>query len=441
VAVKKVITKKTAVTAKKKPVLTKTVKASVKKEDKPKKKVATKMATKVVAQVKKVIAKTKAVATKTAAPKKMQKEKTVELVTKKKSPLAPLGNKHMTDSKESAIEDEIDISLEKLVIEDEEGSESYPEEFIFEELGNDEEISDEDVEEESARINEKRKFHLSAKALDATQMYLSEIGFSPLLSAEEEIHYARLSLKGDANARRRMIESNLRLVVKIARRYINRGLALLDLIEEGNLGLIRGVEKFDPERGFRFSTYATWWIRQTIERAIMNQTRTIRLPIHVVKELNVYLRAARVLTQQLDHTPTAEEIAEMLDKPVEDVKRMLNLDERITSVDVPIGKDSDKSLLETLADPNNIDPATMLLDDNLRENIETWLAQLPEKQGQVLAYRFGLLGQEKSTLEEVGRKIGLTRERVRQIQVEALRALREIMEVNGLSGKMIFEDE
>ncbi len=439
--VKKVITKKTAATAKKKPAPIKTAKASVKKEDKPKNKVATKMATKVVAQVKKVIAKTKAVATKAvatkaAAPKKTQKEKTVELVTKKKPPLAPLGNKHMTDTEASSFEEEADISLEKLAIDDE----GYPEEFIFEEL-DEELVEEDDAEEGNARINEKRQFHLSAKALDATQMYLSEIGFSPLLSAEEEIHYARLALKGDANARRRMIESNLRLVVKIARRYINRGLALLDLIEEGNLGLIRGVEKFDPERGFRFSTYATWWIRQTIERAIMNQTRTIRLPIHVVKELNVYLRAARVLTQQLDHTPTAEEIAEMLDKPVEDVKRMLSLDERITSVDVPIGKDSDKSLLETLADPNNIDPATMLLDDNLRENIETWLAQLPEKQGQVLAYRFGLLGQEKSTLEEVGRKIGLTRERVRQIQVEALRALREIMEVNGLSGKMIFEDE
>ena len=144
----------------------------------------------------------------------------------------------------------------------------------------------------------------SQKAMDATQIYLGEIGFSPLLSAEEEVYFSRLALKGDQAARKRMIESNLRLVVKIARRYINRGLALLDLIEEGNLGLIRAVEKFDPERGFRFSTYATWWIRQTIERAIMNQTRTIRLPIHVVKELNIYLRAARELSQKLDHEPT-----------------------------------------------------------------------------------------------------------------------------------------
>ena len=175
------------------------------------------------------------------------------------------------------------------------------------------------------------------KNLDATQLYLGEIGFSPLLSAEEEVFFARKALKGCSASRKRMIESNLRLVVKIARRYNNRGLALLDLIEEGNLGLIRAVEKFDPERGFRFSTYATWWIRQTIERAIMNQTRTIRLPIHVVKELNVYLRTARELTQKLDHEPTAEEIAASLDRPVEDVTKMLRLNEKITSVDTPIG--------------------------------------------------------------------------------------------------------
>ncbi|HVC37373.1 MAG TPA: sigma-70 family RNA polymerase sigma factor, partial [Gammaproteobacteria bacterium] len=175
--------------------------------------------------------------------------------------------------------------------------------------------------------------------LDATRMYLSEIGYSPLLTAEEEVYYSRRALKGDEVSRRRMIESNLRLVVKIARKYINRGLPLLDLIEEGNLGLIHAVEKFDPERGFRFSTYATWWIRQTIERAIMNQTRTIRLPIHIIKELNLYLRAGRKLSQSLDRAPSPEEIAELLDKPIEDVKRLLGLNERVTSMDTPIGKD------------------------------------------------------------------------------------------------------
>jgi len=276
------------------------------------------------------------------------------------------------------------------------------------------------------------------KTLDATQMYLNEIGFSPLLSAEEEVYFSRLSLKGDEAARKRMIESNLRLVVKIARRYINRGLTLLDLIEEGNLGLIRAVEKFDPERGFRFSTYATWWIRQTIERALMNQTRTIRLPIHVVKELNVYLRAARQLTQKLDHEPKPEEIAEMLDRPVQDVKRMLKLNERVTSIDVPMGYDSDRSVVENITGDNITDPSELLQNDNLHGSLTEWLSELSEKQREVIARRFGLLGYEMSTLEDVGREIGLTRERVRQIQVEALKRMRSIMEKEGLSGQTIF---
>jgi RNA polymerase nonessential primary-like sigma factor len=276
------------------------------------------------------------------------------------------------------------------------------------------------------------------KTLDATQLYLNEIGFSPLLSPEEEVYYARMAMRGEEAGRKRMIESNLRLVVKIARRYVNRGLSLLDLIEEGNLGLIRAVEKFDPERGFRFSTYATWWIRQTIERAIMNQTRTIRLPIHVVKELNVYLRAARELTQKLDHAPTAEEIAELLDKPVADVKRMLGLNERVASVDTPLGIDSDKSLLDTIPDTHVSDPAEMLQNDDMRASIGDWLGELTEKQREVVARRFGLRGYETSTLEEVGREIGLTRERVRQIQVEALKRLRDILEKQGLSSESVF---
>ncbi|MFA6038218.1 MAG: RNA polymerase sigma factor RpoS [Legionellales bacterium] len=277
------------------------------------------------------------------------------------------------------------------------------------------------------------------KVADATQMYLGEIGFSPLLSAEEEIYFSRKALSGCDASRKRMIESNLRLVVKIARRYINRGLSLLDLIEEGNLGLIRAVEKFDPERGFRFSTYATWWIRQTIERAIMNQTRTIRLPIHVVKELNVYLRAARELAQTLDHEPSAEEIADLLDRPIEDVKRMLGLNECVvTSVEDPLGSDSDKTVLDTLADDQNTDPAQLLQDQNLRENIDQWLHDLTEKQREVVVRRFGLRGHEMATLEEVGNEIGLTRERVRQIQVEALKRLREILESQGLSQDSLF---
>ncbi|EAW31086.1 RNA polymerase sigma factor, partial [marine gamma proteobacterium HTCC2143] len=193
-----------------------------------------------------------------------------------------------------------------------------------------------------------------------------------------------------------------------------------------------------PERGFRFSTYATWWIRQTIERAIMNQTRTIRLPIHVVKELNVYLRAARELTQKLDHEPTPEEIAELLDRPVADVKRMLRLNERVASVDTPLGADSDKSLLDTIPDTHVSDPAEMLQDDDMKASISEWIGELTEKQREVVARRFGLRGYETSTLEEVGREIGLTRERVRQIQVEALKRLRDILEKQGLSSESVF---
>lgn len=276
------------------------------------------------------------------------------------------------------------------------------------------------------------------KTFDATQLYLNEIGFSPLLSAEEEVYFSRLALKGDEAARKRMIESNLRLVVKIARRYVSRGLALLDLIEEGNLGLIRAVEKFDPERGFRFSTYATWWIRQTIERAIMNQTRTIRLPIHVVKELNVYLRAARELTQKLDHEPSPEEIAKLLDKPVADVEKMLGLNERVTSIDNPVGPSSEKTLSETIPDQHVSDPSMLLQSSDLHQNLDSWLDELTEKQREVVARRFGLRGHETSTLEEVGREIGLTRERVRQIQVEALKRLRGILEQQGLNSEALF---
>jgi len=275
--------------------------------------------------------------------------------------------------------------------------------------------------------------------LDATQIYLSEIGFSPLLSAEEEVYFSRLALKGDEPSRKRMIESNLRLVVKIARRYNNRGLPLLDLIEEGNLGLIRAVEKFDPERGFRFSTYATWWIRQTIERAIMNQTRTIRLPIHVVKELNIYLRASRELIQKLDHEPTAEDIALHLDKPVADVNKMLKLNERIASVDTPFAGDSDKALLDVIADEKSAGPESDLQSQDMSKNIVHWLNELNTKQREVLARRFGLMGYEAATLEDVGSEIGLTRERVRQIQVEALKRLRDILSQQDLSIEAIFQ--
>ena len=273
-------------------------------------------------------------------------------------------------------------------------------------------------------------------SLDATRLYLNEIGFSPLLSAEEEVYFARRALKGDEQARKRMIESNLRLVVKIARYYMNRGLAFLDLIEEGNLGLIHAVEKFDPERGFRFSTYATWWIRQTIERALMNQTRTIRLPVHVVKQINSYQKTARRLAQTMDHEPGPEDVARTLDLPLKDVQNILGLSERLSTVE-SVSVDKDKMLQETVADENQVDPSSLLQVEEIQANLDLWLSQLNDKQRQVVEQRFGLKGDDVATLEEVGARIGVTRERVRQIQVEALKRLRRILEKEGVSGDQV----
>ena len=281
---------------------------------------------------------------------------------------------------------------------------------------------------------------VSVGELDPTRLYLNEIGFSPLLSAEEEVLFARRARRGDVQARKRMIESNLRLVVKIARRYMNRGMALLDLIEEGNLGLIRAVEKFDPERGFRFSTYATWWIRQTVERALMNQIRTVRLPIHVVKEINSCLRAARRLAQRLDREPRPEDVAGELQLPIEDVKRMLRLNERVASVDARAGFESDKSLLDTIPDENNLDPSVLLQDSDVHQRMDLWLRQLTDKQYAVVERRFGLHGRDVATLEEIGSELGVTRERVRQIQMEAMRRLRQILEREGFSLAALFSE-
>ena len=279
----------------------------------------------------------------------------------------------------------------------------------------------------------------SSQGIDATRVYLNELGKSKLLTADEEKIYGKRALQGEEEARRIMIESNLRLVVKISRRYLNRGLPLLDLIEEGNLGLIRAVEKFDPDRGFRFSTYATWWIRQTIERAIMNQTRTIRLPIHIVKEMNVYIKAQRLLTQTLDHEPSAKDIAEHLDKPIKTVVKMLKLNERVTSVDVPAGKDFERPLLESISDEDASSPVEQLQEENIKDNITHWVYQLSDKQREVICRRYGLCGYENSTLEQVAQELGVTRERVRQIQMDALKRLKEILEVGGYSFESIFQ--
>lgn len=273
------------------------------------------------------------------------------------------------------------------------------------------------------------------ESTDPTQIYLNEIGFSPLLSAEEEVTLGRLVQKGDEKARRKMIESNLRLVVKIARRYYKRGVEFLDLIEEGNLGLLRAVEKFDPERGFRFSTYATWWIRQTIERAIMNQSRTIRLPIHVIRELNTYLSTIREIMKTEDREPTYHEIAKKLQVSVKDVKDTLQLNEHMISLDTLVGGENNtgKSLVDAVPDQHKSDPAELIIDERFGEHLENCIHELNEKQREILCRRFGLLGFERETLEEVGKAVGLTRERVRQIQMGALKALREILKKQGIT--------
>jgi RNA polymerase nonessential primary-like sigma factor len=269
--------------------------------------------------------------------------------------------------------------------------------------------------------------------LDAIQLYLRDIEFRPLLTPEEEVYYARLARAGDPRGRQRMIECNLRLVVKIARRYMNRGLALLDLIEEGNLGLMHAVEKFDPERGFRFSTYATWWIRQTIERALMNQARTIRIPVHVSKELRAHSKVARGMMQELGREPTEEELATRLGKPVAEIQRLRAMSEPSTSIDIAVGPDGDRSLTEILPDENSAGPSALLEDEDIRNLVAAWLEELDQKQREVLVRRFGLHGFERCTLEQVGAEIGVTRERVRQIQMEALKRLRRLLRARGLS--------
>ncbi len=274
--------------------------------------------------------------------------------------------------------------------------------------------------------------------LDPTRQYLGEIGVAPLLNAEEERRYSRLARLGDEAARQRMIESNLRLVVKISKRYLHRGLPLLDLIEEGNLGLIHAVQKFDPERGFRFSTYATWWIRQNIERAIMNQSRTVRLPIHIIKDLNACLRAARQLRQDGERVPTTAEIANHLQRDAEEVEYLLGLHQRVT-LRVGPADESGEEAVNLLPAKRDAEPSHCAQQAVVHEIIDHCVYGLNEKQRAVVERRFGLHGHRRATLEQIGNDIGVTRERVRQIQLDALKNLRDMMENDGISGDHILD--
>jgi RNA polymerase nonessential primary-like sigma factor len=270
---------------------------------------------------------------------------------------------------------------------------------------------------------------------DVTQMYLNEIGQHLLLSAQDELALARATAGGDFAARQRLIEHNLRLVVCIAKRYANRGLALPDLIEEGNLGLIHALEKFDAERGFRFSTYATWWIRQSVERAIMCQARTIRLPAHVVKAINVVLRALRHLEmhgQPDGREASLDDVAHLLGKPVDEVRRVLRYNERTTSLDAPLERDAATSFGEGLADDNALAPELVLHNTEIEALVRVWLDELNDRQRIVIERRYGLNGRDVATLEELALVIGVTRERVRQIQSEALGQLRTRLKRGGL---------
>ena len=277
----------------------------------------------------------------------------------------------------------------------------------------------------------------TASTADATHLYLSEIGASPLLTADEEKHFGRLAQGGNMAARQRMIESNLRLVVRIARRYLNRGLPLADLIEEGNLGLIHAVKKFDPERGFRFSTYATWWIRQTIERAIMNQAATVRMPVHVIKDINSVLRVARRIRQATGRLPTARELAEETGRELADIERLLALNDRVTLHSGPGDEDSDP--VDRLAERRDREPQRRAHRDAVNELVDHWVMELSEKQRAVVERRFGLHGHRRATLEQIGSEMGVTRERVRQIQIDALTRLRVNLEREGLSGDLALD--
>ncbi|TYA14164.1 RNA polymerase sigma factor RpoD [Paenibacillus faecis] len=259
---------------------------------------------------------------------------------------------------------------------------------------------------------------------DPVRMYLKEIGRVPLLSADEEIQLAQRIEQGDEDAKRRLAEANLRLVVSIARRYVGRGMVFLDLIQEGNMGLIKAVEKFDYSKGFKFSTYATWWIRQAITRAIADQARTIRIPVHMVETINKLIRVSRQLLQEIGREPTPEEIAKEMDLTPEKVREIMKIAQEPVSLETPIGEENDSNLGDFIEDHDAPAPAEAAAYELLKEQLEEVLDTLTEREENVLRLRFGMDDGRTRTLEEVGKEFGVTRERIRQIEAKALRKLR-----------------
>lgn len=272
---------------------------------------------------------------------------------------------------------------------------------------------------------------------DEVQLYFNDISAFPLLSAKEEISLTKKCLKGCLESREKMIKSNLRLVVKIARRYLNRGLPLLDLIAEGNRGLFHAIKKFDPDKGYRFSTYATPWIKQHIEYAIMNQARIVRLPVHIIKELNAYLRTIQELSNDMTNPPTFDIIAKKLNCSVESVNKLMYLNEKVISLDVS-ANETNNPLLDLLIDEEDLGPEQITVSDDLKQKMVNWLYQLNPSQREVIARRYGLLGYNISTLDEVSKDIGLTRERVRQIQIEGLSLLKKKLDSQNINYEMLF---
>ncbi len=289
-----------------------------------------------------------------------------------------------------------------------------------------EEGSEEEAEEEEEE--EEHKAEYDSHSDDAIKLYLKEIQKTTLLTAEDERELARRISQGDMAARDRMIESNLRLVVKIAKRYMNRGLPFLDLIEEGNMGLIKAVERFKLSKECRFSTYATWWIRQSIERALVNQSRTIRLPVHVSDDINKFIKISRELVHRVNREPQVKEVAEAMGVEPAYIRRLMVLVKKTYSIEHPMGENNDYSLIDTIEDTTSIDPSSLIEDLDKFSQVQEWLESLSESEREILSLRFGLEDREPQTLDTIGQRFGVTRERIRQIEAKSLEKLRIIME-------------